>query len=117
MILTRFYVKLYVFTWFRRISRFFRILQGFRRPTDVLSMCRWADIILVILKVGGCLILLFKSCLFSLGTSLRESGGASTSCSNSIFAAWDFCITHENTAKAKTQTIAQNFRVSSSRIT
>ncbi|XP_020601816.1 transmembrane channel-like protein 7 [Orbicella faveolata] len=50
----------------------------------------------------------------SLGTSLRESyvesGGTSTSCSNSIFAAWDFCITHENTAKAKIQTIGQNFR-------
>ncbi|KAL9956731.1 hypothetical protein ACROYT_G038255 [Oculina patagonica] len=55
------------------------------------------------------LFLVVRSLAMSLQESYIESGGRDTFYINDIFAAWDYCITDEKSAKAKHLSITQNF--------
>lgn len=73
------------------------------------------DLPLAYLLVGGgyffvSLLLMVRNLARSFQESYIESGGTSTSFCNKIFAAWDYCISNENTAKVKSQNIVQTVR-------
>ncbi|PFX22961.1 transmembrane channel-like protein 7 [Stylophora pistillata] len=70
------------------------------------------DLPLAYLLVGGAyffgsLLLMVRNLAKSFQQSYIEGGGTTSSFCNKVFAAWDYCISDENTAKIKSQSIVQ----------